>query len=232
MAETISQAPGTTKNCLLGGLLVRKYRWGFSFRAKIVLVGVAITLATVGLRGIYPFLAITQPVNTNILVVEGWVHPYAIKAGVNEFKNGSYKRIFTTGGPVVGKGGYVNDFQTSASVGADLLKKAGTPSDLVQMVPSRVIGRDRTFHSAVALRDWLNDHGIRLHSFNIVTEDVHARRTYLLFRKAFGSKVAVGVISVPNPDYDAKHWWRNSEGAQEVLSEFVAYIYASFFFAP
>ena len=33
------------------------------------------------------------------------------------------RKIFTTGGPVVGKGGYINDYQTSASVGAELLKE-------------------------------------------------------------------------------------------------------------
>ena len=58
--------------------------------------------------------------DTDTLVVEGWIHEYAIRAAVEEFKKGSYQRVFTTGGPVVGNGGYVNDYQTSASVGAGL----------------------------------------------------------------------------------------------------------------
>jgi hypothetical protein len=37
---------------------------------------------------------------------------------------------------------------------------------------------------------------------------------------------------VPNPDYDAKHWWQYSEGVRDVLSEGVAYLYAKFFFWP
>ena len=75
-------------------------------------------------KGIYPFLAITHRVNADVLVVEGWIHEYAIRAAAEEFRSGSYRRVFTTGGPVVGIGRYINDFQTSASVGADLLKKA------------------------------------------------------------------------------------------------------------
>ena len=67
-------------------------------------------------------------------------------------------------------------------------------------------------------------------SINVVTEDVHARRTRLLFQKALGNDVAVGIISVPNPDYDARHWWRYSEGVKDVFAESVAYIYARLLF--
>jgi len=90
---------------------------------------------------IHPFLAVTHRVNTNILVVEGWVHRYSIRKGVEEFKTGSYQRIFTTGGPVEGGEGYTNDYNTSASVGAESLRNLGAADDLVQMVPSRVVGR-------------------------------------------------------------------------------------------
>jgi len=38
------------------------------------------------------FLAPTQRVDTDILVVEGWVHPYAIRASAEEFQNHSYHR--------------------------------------------------------------------------------------------------------------------------------------------
>jgi uncharacterized SAM-binding protein YcdF (DUF218 family) len=174
----------------------------------------------------------TQRVNANVLVVEGWVHKYAIRSAVEEFNSGSYQRIFTTGGPVVGNGGYVNDYQTAASVGADQLKKFGVPSEAVQMVPSRVIGRDRTYSSAVELRDWFRDHAIPLRSFNVLTEDFHARRTRLLYQKAFGKDVAIGIIAIPSPDYDARHWWRYSDGVREAVGESIAYLYARLFFFP
>ena len=184
------------------------------------------------LKGAYPFLAITHRVDANILVVEGWVHEYAIRAAVKEFQDNHYQRVFTTGGPVEGNGGYINDFYTSASVGADLLKKRGLPDERLQMVPSRVMDRDRTYGSAVALRNWFRDHNIVVSGIDVVTEDLHARRTRLLFQKALGDEIAVGIIAIPNPDYDAKHWWRYSEGVKEVVSETAAYLYASLFFWP
>jgi uncharacterized SAM-binding protein YcdF (DUF218 family) len=214
----------------LFGLLVRKQRWSLSWRGAIVILIVAVSLAVSTFLGLYPFLAITQRVDTKILVVEGWVHKYAIRSAVDEFRRGSYQQIFTTGGPVVGNGGYVNDYQTSASVGADLLKKFEVPSELVQMVPSHVIGRDRTYSSALALRDWLEDHAISVGSFNVLTEDFHARRTRLLYQRAFGKGVSIGIIAVPSPDYDANHWWRYSDGVREAVGESIAYLYARLVF--
>jgi hypothetical protein len=69
-------------------------------------------------------------------------------------------------------------------------------------------------------------------SINIVTEGAHARRTRLLFEKAFRGEVSVGIIAVPNPDYDGAHWWRYSDGVREVVGEAIAYIYARLFFYP
>ncbi|PYL44828.1 MAG: hypothetical protein DMF40_16610 [Verrucomicrobia bacterium] len=203
------------KRSALGGLLIRRNRWGLSLPAKLLIVLIGLALAVTALLGVYPFLAITQPVDADTLVVEGWVHPYAIRAGAEEFNSHSYQRVFTSGGPVVGKGGYINDYQTSASVGADLLKEAG-----------------RTYSSAIALKDWFREYDVRINGLNIVTEGAHARRTRLLFAKALGADVSVGVIAVPNPDYDARYWWRYSEGVEEVIGESVAYIYARFFFHP
>src|SRR6266853_3155750 len=214
------------------GTFVRRERWGLSWRGWLIVLAGVILASSAFLLRVYPFLAVTHRVDTNVLVVEGWIHEYAIRAALKEFQSKSYERVFTTGGPVEGTGGYINDYQTSASVGADLLRKSGLANESLQMVPSRVMDRDRTYGSAVALRNWFREHNMPVRSINVVTEDVHARRTCLLFQKALGHNVAVGVIAVPNPDYDPSHWWRYSEGVKDVLSEGVAYIYAKFFFYP
>src|SRR6059058_4041270 len=184
------------------GILKRKERWGFSWRGWLLLSSAGLAGAYFAFLNVHPFLAVTDRVNTKVLVVEGAMERYALRAGAEEFKNGSYKRIFTTGGPANGDGGYVNDYFTSASVGAEILKNFGVPYDLVQMVPSRVIERERTYSSAVALRDWFHDHNLAILSFNVLTEGCHARRTQLLYQEAFGKKVTVGIIAVSNPDYN------------------------------
>lgn len=214
------------------GLLTRKERWGISGRGWLFILLAAPIAAALFSLNVYPFLAVTHRVETNVVVVEGWIHPYAIRSAVDEFSKGRYQQVYTTGGPVVGKGGYVNDFQTAASVGADLLRKEGIPNDALQMVPTHVIGRDRTYSSAVALREWFHKHNVQVRSLNIITEGAHARRSRLLFQEALGRDVDVGVIAVPSPDFDAKHWWYYSEGVQAIVEECLGYIYAKFLFYP
>src|SRR6266436_3378570 len=166
-ATVISQLAPAAPRRTLWGLFNRKERWGLSWRGWLILASALLLVGALIFKGLYPFLATTHRVNADILVVEGWIHEHAIGAALKEFQSNHYQRVFTTGGPVPGRGGYINDFYTSASVGADLLKKAGVPDESLQMVPSRVIARDRTFSSAVALRDWFRDHHLAIHSFNV-----------------------------------------------------------------
>ena len=214
------------------GLLTRKERWGLSWRGWLILSLATLSAAFFVLSNVYSFLAVTDRGDANVLVVEGWVHEYAIRAAVREFQNNRYKMVYTTGGPVNGTGGYISDYQTEASVGADLLTRNGLSNESVQMVASRVMNRDRTYSSAVALRNWFLEHNVHTREINVVTEDVHARRTRLLFQEALGRDIEVGIIAVPNPDYDADHWWRCSEGVRDVIGEAIAYAYAKLFFYP
>ena len=71
--------------------------------------------------------------------------------------------------------------------------------------------RDRTYGSAIALQNWFREQNLAVRSLNVVTEDVHARRSRLLFQEALGKDIKVGIIALPNPDYDWRHWWRYSE---------------------
>src|SRR5882762_10091808 len=148
---TPAAAPRDVQERRLFGLVTRKERWGFSWKgwllALVLLIGVAISLG----YGVYPFLAVTHRANTDVLIVEGWIHEYAIRAAINEFEAGHYERVFTTGGPIAGMGGYINDYNTSASLAAVRLRAAGLAPNFIQMVPSRVFERDRTYSAAIAL---------------------------------------------------------------------------------
>ena len=105
-------------------------------------------------------------------------------------------------------------------------------NDSVQPIPCWVERKDRTYNAALAVKQWFQENGVSVSSIDIMTLGPHARRSRLLFQKAFGKEVKVGVISVEDRDYDPAHWWRSSEGVREVLGEAIAYIYAKFFFSP
>ena len=156
------------------GLFTRRERWGLSLRGWLALAGVFLLTVIVWGLNVQPFLAQTKRLDTKILVVEGWVNLHCINMAVAEFQSGHYQKVFATGGPIVGDGGYINDYNTSASVGAQRLVKAGIPVELVQMVPSHVSGRDRTYSSALALREYFHTNGLAGENFNVLTEDVYA----------------------------------------------------------
>jgi hypothetical protein len=226
-----SELKSATRDVAGWGLFNRKARWGLSWRGRCAFAIGIVSVTLLVIFTIYPFLAIINREKTDTLVVEGWVNQYVIKMAVVEAKSG-YQHVYTTGGPVEGSGGYLNDYSTAAAVGAGRLRQAGLPSELVQMVPCHESGRDRTFNSAVALKNWFRDRHITVHAINVLTEGAHARRTRLLFQEAFGKDVTVGIISVASPDYDPKHWWRYSEGVREVIGETIAYLYAKLLFWP
>lgn len=192
----------------------------------------ALAVGMAAILGIYPFLAVNVPGNTKTLVVEGWMgHPELVQV-VNEFRRGGYERVFTVGGPVHGMKQYANDYSTNAYIAAQSLVQLGLQPDAVQSVPSHVNARDRTYSAAVALRDWLAGHKLSVPEFTVVTEGPHARRSRLLFDEAFAGRARVGVMAIPNVDYDGAHWWRYSEGVKDVVSEAAAYLYARLLFHP
>jgi uncharacterized SAM-binding protein YcdF (DUF218 family) len=216
----------------LFGLITRKERWGLSARGWLCLIAFMLFVVLGWAFNVHPFLAQTKRADTKVLIVEGWIRQFALKAAVREIQSGQYQKVYTTGGPIAGTDGATNDFNTAASVGAEWLVKAGVPADLIQMVPSHVAGRDRTYSAALALKEWFRTNNMTVVSVNVLTEDVHARRTRLLFQEAFGKTTEIGIIAVQNPDYDPDRWWRYSEGVREILGESIAYLYANFLFHP
>src|SRR3954454_18925685 len=169
---TITNPPALTTNKWLLGLATRRERWGPSSQGWLVIailvIGTAVSLTCAA----YPFLAVTHCVNADTLVVEGWVHEYAIHAAVNEFQVGHYQHVFTTGGPVTGMGGYTNEYNTSAIQTAAQLRAEGISAELIPAVSAPISDRDRTYSAARALREWLRQHHSSVHGINVLTHDV------------------------------------------------------------
>jgi DUF218 domain-containing protein len=211
------------------GLLRRRECLLPTWRGWLVLVisfGTAFVLLV--LR-IHPFLAVNQPLPGGALIVEGWSTDFVMKEAVAEFNRNHYEKVYVTGGPVI-MGAPLSRYKTYAERGAAILVRLGVATNLVQAVPSKLAVQDRTYASAIGLRDWLHENGVIATKVHLLSEGPHARRSRLLFEKALGENVAVGITAVPIPDYDDRHWWRSSAGVRAVIDEGVAYLYARFFF--
>ena len=97
---------------------------------------------------------------------------------------------------------------------------------------SKNVMRNRTYATAVALNEWIENSGLDIKSFNLVTLSCHARRSRILFEKAFKDKIKIGIIAEQNKFYDHKQWWKTSKGFRDVMNETIAYLYAWLFFHP
>jgi uncharacterized SAM-binding protein YcdF (DUF218 family) len=210
-------------------LLVRRERWALTWTGRLLALIVVATLAVIAARGLCGFLAITSPVGGKFLVVEGWLRPYAYREAAAQFRKGNYQKIIAVA--VLQEDGSIGD-DLPEHAGGEYLISFGVPRDLVVTASSEEVHRDRTFHAAITVKQWLQQHGLQTTSIDVVTVGAHARRSRLLYQKALGSWVEVGVIAVEDPRFDAKHWWRSSEGVRTVIDEFVAYLYARIIFSP
>jgi hypothetical protein len=215
----------------LGGLFKRKEAWVLSLRGLLAVFLVAATIAAVVFFGAQPFLAVTDRTNSQVLVVEGWLPDYALLDGWKEFQAGHNRFLLVTG--VRGRNGPGMDLNdTYAGWGAERLQKMVGQHKEIAAVPAFEVRRDRTYASAVALRKWLQSHHENVQAINLVTLSAHARRSRLLYQEALGPDIAVGVIAVANQDYDARRWWKYSEGVKEMISEGAAYLYVRIFYHP
>ena len=213
----------------------RRHLWVPTWCGWLLLLATCVLAAFVGRQGVHPFLALDRPVTADILVVEGWVPDYALKRGLDLSMKQKSRYLLLTGGTVRSE---VNPERgdTYAHMALKRLQRIGGDLPYVHPVPPPELTlepvRDRTYAEAMAVKKWLKDQGVSVRSINVLTIGPHARRSRLLFQKAFGPKVEIGVISVPNREYDPRVWWRYSEGVKEVLSEGAAYLYARCLFWP
>lgn len=219
------------ENAVCFGLLRRRQCLLPTWRGWVLLVlgGASIVLLT--FWNAEPFLAMQAPRPGGVLIVEGWAADYALRAAVEEFHRGHYAKLYVTGGPLE-EGAPLSEYKTFADLGAATLLKFGLSADEVQAVPAALVLRDRTFNSAVFLGKWLHEHQQTPAQFNLMTIGAHARRSRLLFQKALGKNALVGVIAIPDENYDEKHWWRYSAGVRTIISEAMAWFYARFLFYP
>jgi uncharacterized SAM-binding protein YcdF (DUF218 family) len=187
------------------------------------------TFFMVTLHGIQSFLAVNHPIKSEVMVVEGWLPDSALEQALREFNQRHCRLMLVTGG-FMEQGHMLARYNNLAELGAAILERLGLDRRKIITIPTPGVTRDRTYASAVALKDWLNHSPLPINAINLVSLGTHARRSRLLFEKALGPGIAVGVIAIPDPRYDPRAWFRSSQGVRTTLDELIAYLYARFFF--
>ena len=177
---------------------------------------------------IHAFLSLRAPIEAQMLVVEGWLPDDALRQAAVHFSENRYGLIVVVGGPLE-HGFFLSEYKTYAALGRATLMKISNRRDIVA-VPSPGVRKDRTYASALALRNWVDADKRGFRRINLLSLGVHARRSRYLFQKALGNQYRVGVIGLDPLDYDRNRWWRSSEGFKSVIDETLAYVYTRLLF--
>lgn len=199
---------------------------GWVFLLLIVLV-ISLFVA----RNIYSFLAQNEPVGAGVLVIEGWLGPEELDQAIQLYKKGGYERIVTTGGPISGWP-ELSIHSNYATMAADYLAQHGVPRNVIILVPTPASAQERTFLSAVVLRDSANQLSITINAIDLFSSGAHSRRSRLLYQMAFGQKARIGVFAARPDDYDPDAWWRTSSGVESVIFQSIALLWVKCFFWP
>ncbi len=207
-----------------------KERRRLTWFGKLLFLLALLIVVLIYVFNIHSFLAETNPVNGDILVVEGFIPDYAIEESKAIFEKGGYKLLVVTGKPFE-KGYHLSSYKNSGESSAATLLKLGMDAKHIRVVSiTDYHKRDRTYATAISLKQWISGSGLHIKSFDLVTTDCHARRSRYLFQKAFGDEMEVGIIAITDREYDPDIWWKSSRGFRTVIQETIAWWYARFLF--
>ena len=123
----------------------------------------------------------------------------------------------------------LTNFASVADICAHKLHMEGIPDQLIEVVASPVSDKNRTLASAIVISNYLEDQNLPYASINIMSEGIHARRTWMSYKFALRNQAdALGIISVPPV--------RSSNSAikpyskKEIVRELSSILYYKFFF--
>jgi uncharacterized protein (DUF1684 family) len=212
-------------------LFQKKYCRCLTFYGWLLLLLLLALLFRVWLGTVSGWLSLNEPVPAKTLVVEGWIEDYALKNAIDFYRKNHYKHLIVTGLPITQWSNYAT-FENTAEGAAAVMKGYGFYDTIYRAVIPRTVTINRTYNTALATRLLFKKHPEFGKTFNIYSVGVHARRSHLLFERAFGKQYRIGILSDTDKTFDPSHWWRTSKGFRNVSNEFVAYVYVWAFFHP
>lgn len=215
-------------------LLRRREVWLPTLWGWLWLLAIVAALLAALVFGIGGYLSRVDPARgrdgqgARTLVVEGWLDEDDLAQAVAAVRRARYERVLTTGGPIESW----NDarvWKTYAERAAGFLRAQGVAATAV---PAPASAQDRTFLSAVKVREWAGRGGVTIDALDLYSAGAHARRSRALYRMAFGPGVEIGVLAAAPHGYDPRHWWTTSAGAKTVVIEGLSLIWTTCCFWP
>jgi hypothetical protein len=200
--------------------------WGWLLALVLVMA-----LLAVALRHLYAFLAPDEPVGAEVLVVEGWLGPDELRVAIPLVRAGGYRQVVTTGGRIQEWSERLGA-STYAELARQYLIEQGLESEQIVAVPAPDSAQDRTYLSAVMVREWALAQALPPRAIDVLSSGVHGRRTRRMYELALRDVAQIGIRSAEPFDYEIESWWQTSAGAKSVVTEGIAWIWSALMFHP
>ena len=171
------------------------------------------------------FLAVTNRLaDADILVVEDWMPDVFLQATAKEFKEGNYQHLL-----ISSIREYDNQENRQQKVrkssAVNRIVSLGVPRDRIVECFAPATDNHRSAAMARSVSNALRQNGIISKGVNVMAPATHARKTWLVYRRALGSEAPVGIIAVLPGVYDPERWWLNSQSAKWVITNYAGLIY-------
>ncbi len=211
-------------------LIKKQHIWLPTPLGLVIITLVLLSNSVFILKNLAHYLAQQQSIKSPILIVEGWISERALQEAIKHYKTANYKIIITTGGPIKTRNS--TKHKTYADLAAAYLRNNSLNNSNIKSLPTPESAQNRSFLSAVIVRDWLQKQNIKTKQINLYSQGVHARRTKALYQMAFGNQYRIGINAAKTTEYKLDSWWKSSTGAKTVITETIGLAWVKCCFYP
>jgi hypothetical protein len=197
-------------------------------RFRWFLTGAIFAFLVCGVISVHNFLAVNQPVDHGILVVEGWVPAHTLAGAMDVLNSRKYRQILVVGGPIQNENENDNPNHVASydQLGTERLKTLGIDTNKLVPVNTAAVRFGRTYTSATAVQHWLDTTKASDCCIDVLTAGPHARKSWVIFRSALGDHYRVGIIAGPEVSYDPRFWFVSTKGIWIVTRNLAGYAYS------
>lgn len=197
-------------------------------RFRWFLTGAIFAFLVSGVMSVYNFLAVSQPVDHGILVVEGWVPRETLAGAMDVLNSRNYSQVLVVGGPIQNdnEDDNPNHLASYDQLGTERLKTLGIDANKLVPVNTVAVRFGRTYTSVTAVQHWLDATKASDCCLDVLTAGPYARKSWVIFRSALGDHYRVGIVAGPVVSYDPRFWFVSITGIWNVTRNLAGYAYS------
>ncbi len=108
------------------------------------------------------------------------------------------------------------------------LVRLGINENKIIAVPAPKVNIYRTMNNARAFLNWQIKNKSDIYSFNVLSEGIHSRRSWIIYKNLFGKAYKIGVIAGNKQDVYESYRWNLAYNIKHLTKELVGNIYFRF----